>query len=52
MKSYIDSLNFYQFISILWCISLIIDMLRGKIDEVMTDIIMIIINIIFGEWIC
>lgn len=51
MKSIIDSLNFYQLLSILWCVSLVISIFRRKPIDVLLDAVVVIINVALGEWI-
>ena len=50
-KSFIDSLNFYQLISILWATSLVINIFRGKLTDVAIDVTMVVANVALGEWI-
>ena len=51
MKSIIDSLNFYQLLSILWCVSLVINIFRGKLTGVAVDAAMVVANLALGEWV-
>lgn len=51
MKSIIESLNFYQLLSILWGVSLVINIFRGKLTGVAVDAAMVVVNVALGEWI-
>ena len=50
-KTIIDSLNFYQLLSILWGVSLVINIFRGKLTGVAVDVAMVVANVALGEWI-
>lgn len=52
VKDFIDSLNFYQLLSILWGVSLVINIFRGKLTGVAVDAAMVVVNVALGEWIC
>ena len=51
MKSIIESLNFYQLLSILWGISLVINIFRGRLKGVAVDAAMVVVNVALGEWV-
>lgn len=51
-KSIIDSLNMYELLSILWGLSLVINIFRGKLTGVAVDAAMVVVNVALGEWIC
>ena len=51
MKSIIDNLNFYQLLSILWGVSLVINIFRGKLTGVAVDAAMVVVNVALGEWV-
>ena len=51
MKSIIDSLNMYELLSILWCVSLVINIFRRKLIDVLFDAVVVIINLALGEWV-
>ena len=51
MKSIIDSLNYYQLMAILWCVSLVISIFRRKPIDVLLDAVVVIINLALGEWV-
>ena len=51
MKSIIESLNFYELLSILWGISLVINIFRGKLTCVAVDAAMVVANVALGEWV-
>lgn len=50
-KSIIDSLNMYELLSILWSVSLVINIFRGKLTGVAVDAAMVVVNVALGEWI-
>ena len=52
VKDFVNSLNYYQLMAILWCVSLVISILRRKPIDVLLDAVMVIINVALGEWIC
>lgn len=51
MKSIIDSLNMYELLSILWGVSLVINIFRGRLTGVAVDVAMVVVNVALGEWI-
>ena len=50
-KSIIESLNFYELLSILWGLSLVINIFRGKLTGVAVDAAMVVANVALGEWV-
>lgn len=50
-KSFIDILNFYELLSILWGLSLVINIFRGKLTGVAIDAAMVVANAALGEWV-
>lgn len=51
MKAFIDGLNFYELLSILWGVSLVINIFRGKLTGVAIDAAMVVANVALGEWV-
>ena len=51
VKDFVNSLNFYQMLSILWGVSLVISIFRREPINVLLDAVMVIINVALGEWI-
>ena len=51
VKDFIDSLNFYELLSISWGVSLVINIFRGKLTGVAVDATMVVVNVALGEWI-
>ena len=51
VKNIVDSLNFYELLSILWGVSLVINIFRGKLTGVAVDMAMVVVNVALGEWI-
>ena len=51
VKDFIDSLNFYELLSILWGVSLVINIFRGKLTGVAVDAAMVVVNVALGGWI-
>lgn len=52
VKDFVDSLTFYQMLSILWSASLVINIFRGKLKGVAVDAAMVVVNVALVEWIC
>lgn len=50
VKNIVDSLNFYELLSILWGVSLVINIFRGKLSGVALDAAMVVVNVALGEW--
>ncbi len=50
VKDFINSLNFYELLSILWGASLVINIFRGKLTGVAVDAAMVVANVALGEW--
>ena len=51
VKDFVDSLTFYQMLSILCGVSLVINIFRGKLTGVAVDAAMVVANVALGEWI-
>ena len=51
VKDFISDLTFYQMLSILWGVSLVINIFRGKLTGVAVDAAMVVVNVALGEWI-
>ena len=51
IKSFISDLTFYQMLSILWGVSLVINIFRGKLTGVAVDAAMVVANLALGEWV-
>ena len=51
IKTFIDNLNFYELLSILWGLSLVINIFRGKLTGVAVDAAMVVANVALGEWV-
>ena len=51
VKDFIDSLNFYELLSILWGVSLVINIFQGKLTGAAVDAAMVVVNVALGEWI-
>ena len=50
VKNIVDSLNFYELLSIPWGVSLVINIFRGKLTGVALDAAMVVVNVALGEW--
>ena len=52
VKDFVNSLNYYQLMAILWGVSLVINIFQGKLTGVAVDAAMVVVNVALGEWIC
>lgn len=50
-KDFISDLTFYQLLSILWGVSLVINIFRGKLTGVAVDAAMVVVNVALGKWV-
>ena len=51
VKDFVNNLNMYELLSILWGVSLVINIFRGKLTGVAVDAAMVVVNVALGEWI-
>ena len=51
VKDFVNNLNVYELLSILWGVSLVINIFRGKLTGVAVDAAMVVVNVALWEWI-
>lgn len=51
IKDFVNNPNMYELLSILWGVSLVINIFRGKLTGVAVDMAMVVANVALGEWI-